>query len=275
MIEPLHIADEKGGAMSARTQSAGDVVLQAEDLRKELKMGEVAVHALRGVSLTVRRGEFLGIVGPSGSGKSTLLGLIGGLDSPTSGRIAIDGVDITRMNESQLTRIRNEKIGFVFQFFNLIPTLTALENVALPGQFARKRRVNPQKRARELLDMLGMKERLHHRPTQLSGGQQQRVAIARALVNQPPLLLCDEPTGNLDSEASEIVMSMLRQVQHDFNTTVIVVTHDTGVASAMDRLVTLVDGQIATDVDPRSSVQQAAVQMMKDKRATGEMTVRR
>lgn len=261
--------------MSARRseESSRDVVLEAENVRKELRMGEVVVHALRSVTFNVRRGEFLGVVGPSGSGKSTLLGLIGGLDSPTGGRIMIDGVDITRMSEAQLTRIRNEKIGFVFQFFNLIPTLTAMENVALPGQFARKRRSNPQRRAKELLDMLGLGDRIHHRPTQLSGGQQQRVAIARALVNQPPLLLCDEPTGNLDSEASETVMQMLRQVQREFNTTVIVVTHDMGVASAMDRLITLVDGQIATDVDPRSTAQQAAVKMLKDKRATGEYSL--
>jgi putative ABC transport system ATP-binding protein len=224
-----------------------DVVLSVDGLRKDLRMGEVIVHALRGVTFAVRRGEFLGVVGPSGSGKSTLLGLIGGLDSPTAGTITIDGVNITRMDETQLTRVRNEKIGFVFQFFNLIPTLTALENVALPGQFARSQRTNPQRRAKELLGMLGLGDRLHHRPTQLSGGQQQRVAIARALVNQPPLLLCDEPTGNLDSEASQTVMQMLRQVQSEFQTTVILVTHDTDVAGSMDRLITLVDGQIATD----------------------------
>lgn len=263
--------------MSARGGSGknGEYVLEVENVRKELRMGEVVVHALRGVSLNVRQGEFLGIVGPSGSGKSTLLGLIGGLDSPTAGRILIDGVDITRMSEAQLTQVRNEKIGFVFQFFNLIPTLTALENVALPGQFARKRRTNPQKRAKELLGMLGLSDRLHHRPTQLSGGQQQRVAIARALVNEPPLLLCDEPTGNLDSEASDAVMQMLRQVKREVNTTVIVVTHDMSVASEMDRLITLVDGHVAGDVDPRSTAQQAALKVLRDKRATGEIAAQR
>ncbi|MBK8025713.1 MAG: ABC transporter ATP-binding protein [Chloroflexi bacterium] len=263
--------------MSARGGSGknSEYVLEVENVRKELRMGEVVVHALRGVSLNVRQGEFLGIVGPSGSGKSTLLGLIGGLDSPTAGRILIDGVDITRMSEAQLTQVRNEKIGFVFQFFNLIPTLTALENVALPGQFARKRRTNPQKRAKELLGMLGLSDRLHHRPTQLSGGQQQRVAIARALVNEPPLLLCDEPTGNLDSEASDAVMQMLRQVKREVNTTVIVVTHDMSVASEMDRLITLVDGHVAGDVDPRSTAQQAALKVLRDKRATGEIAAQR
>ncbi len=239
--------------MSAKAKQKNEnanAVLSVEKLRKDLRMGEVIVHALRGVTFDVMRGEFLGVVGPSGSGKSTLLGLIGGLDSPTAGRIVIDGVDITRMNEAQLTRVRNEKIGFVFQFFNLIPTLSALENVALPGQFARQQRANPHKRAKELLGVLGLGDRLHHRPTQLSGGQQQRVAIARALVNQPPLLLCDEPTGNLDSEASENVMQMLRQVQREFQTTIILVTHDTEVAGTMDRLITLVDGQIASDTAP-------------------------
>ncbi len=249
-----------------------DIVLRVDDLRKDLKLGEVVVHALRGVSLTVARGEFMGIIGPSGSGKSTLLGLIGGLDTPTSGTVRIDGTDITRMNERELTRIRNEKIGFVFQFFNLIPTLTALENVALPMQFSPHHKGSATKRAKELLELLGLGDRLHHRPTQLSGGQQQRVAIARALANDPPLVLCDEPTGSLDSEASETVMKALRDVQAKIGTTVIIVTHDPDVASQLDRLITLVDGAIASDSDPRSTAQQAAVKVLKDKRATGELS---
>ena len=248
-----------------------DEVLRVEDLRKDLQLGEVAVHALRGVSLSVTRGEFMGIIGPSGSGKSTLLGLIGGLDTPTGGKVFIDGTDITNMSERALTRIRNEKIGFVFQFFNLIPTLTALENVALPLQFSAKRAGNANQRAKELLVMLGLGDRLDHRPTQLSGGQQQRVAIARALANHPPLILCDEPTGSLDSEASDAVMSALRDVQAKTNTTVIIVTHDPNVASQLDRLITLVDGQISDDNDPRSTAQQAAVLVLKEKRATGEL----
>src|SRR5205809_10265 len=165
------------------------LVLRTEDVEKDLKVGEVTVRALRGVTLSVQQDEFLGIVGPSGSGKSTLQGLIGGLDSPTSGKVFIDNTDITNLSERALTRVRNEKIGFVFQFFNLIPTLTALENVSLPIQFARKPKFNPRKRAKDLLEMLGMGDRLTHRPSQLSGGQQQRVAIARALANTPPLLL--------------------------------------------------------------------------------------
>jgi ABC-type lipoprotein export system ATPase subunit len=246
-------------------------VLEAQELRKDLQMGEVTVHALRNVSLRVAQGEFMAIIGPSGSGKSTLLGLIGGLDTPTSGRIFIDGQDITDLNERDLTRVRNEKIGFVFQFFNLIPTLTALENVALPIQFAAKRKFNPNKRAKELLDMLGVGDRLHHRPSQLSGGQQQRVAIARALANNPPLLLGDEPTGSLDSASSEVVMRALRDVQRNTNTTVILVTHNMEVASQVDRLVTLVDGHLAEDTDPRTTAQIAAARMLREKRATGEI----
>jgi putative ABC transport system ATP-binding protein len=186
----------------------------------------------------------VGIVGPSGSGKSTLLGLIGGLDTPTSGKIAIDGVDISRMNEDQLTEIRNEKIGFIFQFFNLIPTLTALENVALPMQFARQRRHNPEKRAKELLTALGLRDRMRHRPSELSGGQQQRVAIARALANDPPLLLADEPTGNLDSESGAIVLEALENIRQTAGTTVVIVTHDPALAGRADRVLTLVDGMI-------------------------------
>lgn len=254
------------------TDPHNHLVLRAEKLTKELKVGEVSVQALRGVTLDVERGEFMGIVGPSGSGKSTLLGLIGGLDSPTSGKVWVDGTDITNLSERALTRIRNEKIGFVFQFFNLIPTLTALENVSLPIQFSSARKFNPVKRARELLEMLGLGDRLHHRPTQLSGGQQQRVAMARALANNPPLLLCDEPTGSLDTEASATVMNALREVKNNLKTTVIIVTHSMDVASQLDRLVTLVDGRIAADVDPRSSAQMAAVKLLKDKRATGELS---
>jgi len=247
------------------------IVVRTEDLRKDLKMGEVTVHAVRGVTLAVEAGEFLGIIGPSGSGKSTLLGMIGGLDTPTEGRIFIDGEDITHLSERALTRVRNEKIGFVFQFFNLVPTLTALENVALPVQFARDRQFNPTRRAEELLELLGLGDRMKHRPSQLSGGQQQRVALARALANNPPLLLCDEPTGNLDSESSEVVMRALRSVQQQMNTTVVVVTHDMDVASQMDRLVALVDGRIAEDIDARSTAQMEAVRIMREKRKTGEL----
>jgi len=220
-------------------------VIDVQNITKELRMGSHIVHALRGVSMKIERGEMVGIIGPSGSGKSTLLGIIGGLDTPTEGHVFIDGVDVSRMREDKLTEIRNEKIGFIFQFFNLIPTLTALENVALPIQFARRPQFNANARARELLKLLGLADRTHHLPSQLSGGQQQRVAIARALANNPPLLLADEPTGNLDSESGEIVLAALREIQQTSGATVVLVTHDRDLAGRADRTITLVDGQIA------------------------------
>jgi len=221
-----------------------DIVIRVIDVSKELRLGKITIHALRSVNMDIYAGEIVSVVGPSGSGKSTLLGLIGGLDTPTSGTIEIDSVDITRMSEDQLTEIRNDKIGFIFQFFNLIPTLTALENVALPIQFARNRRFSPDKRAKELLTLLGLKDRMRHRPSELSGGQQQRVAIARALANNPPLLLADEPTGNLDTESGKMVLEALHQIRDETGTTVVIVTHDPEIAQQTDRTVTLVDGAI-------------------------------
>lgn len=221
-----------------------EIVIRIRDVIKDLPLGKTTIHALRGISMEINAGEMVGIVGPSGSGKSTLLGIIGGLDTPTSGIVEIDGVDITRMNEDQLTEIRNQKIGFIFQFFNLIPTLTALENVALPIQFAQKRKFNPNKRAKELLTILGLGDRIKHRPSELSGGQQQRVAIARALANNPPLLLADEPTGNLDTVSGEVVMNALHTIRREVGTTVVIVTHDTELAGQADRVLTLIDGQI-------------------------------
>jgi putative ABC transport system ATP-binding protein len=226
----------------------GLIAIQAQGVIKQLSLGKVTINALQGVDMEIAAGEMVSIVGPSGSGKSTLLGIIGGLDSPTSGTIALDGVDISRMNEDQLTEIRNEKIGFIFQFFNLIPTLTALENVALPIQFARKRQFNPEKRAKELLTALGLGERLHHRPAELSGGQQQRVAIARALSNNPPILLADEPTGNLDTQSGIAVVETLKRIRFEFGTTIILVTHDRELAAQTDRTLHLVDGRITEAV---------------------------
>jgi len=233
-------------------------VIRANQVTRNLKLGTHIVHALRGVDLTIYANEMVGIIGPSGSGKSTLLGIIGGLDSPTEGTIEIDGIDITRMSEGQLTDIRNQKIGFVFQFFNLIPTLTALENVALPIEFAQVRRHKPFNRARELLDMLGLDGRFHHRPSELSGGQQQRVAIARALANNPPILLADEPTGNLDTHSGETVLQALKTIRAENGTTVVMVTHDQSLASQMDRVLTLVDGRIVNGIasDPSNLQEQ-------------------
>lgn len=219
-------------------------VIRTQGLTKDLPLGKTVVNALRGVDMAIYQGEIVGIVGPSGSGKSTLLGLIGGLDKPSKGSIQIDGVEISRMNEDQLTEIRNEKIGFIFQFFNLIPTLTAVENVALPIQFARKPAFNATKRAKELLTLLGLKDRMHHRPSELSGGQQQRVAIARALANNPPLLLADEPTGNLDSESGALVLEELQNIRRETGTTIVIVTHDQELAGRTDRILTLIDGRI-------------------------------
>ena len=218
-------------------------LIEAASLTKEFHLGDQVVAAVDGVDLAIDAGEIVSIVGPSGSGKSTLLGLIGGLDQPSSGSVAIDGVEITGLNERRLTNIRNEKLGFVFQFFNLIPSLTALENVALPIQFSRRRQFEPEERAAELLSHLGLKDRLSHRPSQLSGGEQQRVAIARALANNPPILLTDEPTGNLNREAGQLVIETLKQVREDFRTTVVLVTHDEGLAAQADRTLTLVDGK--------------------------------
>jgi putative ABC transport system ATP-binding protein len=226
-------------------------VIYTENLSKRYTLGGGhTVTALNGVTLIIEAGEIVSIVGPSGSGKSTLLSIIGGLDTPTDGSVKIDGIETRRMNENQLTDLRNEKIGFIFQFFNLIPTLTAQENVALPIQFARKPQFNPSTRARDLLKTLGMGDRLNHRPTELSGGQQQRVAIARALANNPPLILADEPTGNLDSESGQTVLETLKRVRQEFGTTIVIVTHDMDLAAQADRQLHLVDGQLVQALEP-------------------------
>ncbi|MCI0713696.1 MAG: ABC transporter ATP-binding protein [Chloroflexi bacterium] len=248
-----------------------DIVLETRDITKSFKTGQIRVDVLKGITLQIQRGEFTGIIGPSGSGKSTLLGIIGGLDLPTSGQVILDGLDITRVSENKLTEIRNQKIGFVFQSFNLIPSLSAQQNVALPIRFSKKRNFNASKRAKELLQLLGMSDRLHHRPSQLSGGQQQRVAIARALANDPAVLLADEPTGNLDTESSQMVMAAFRHVREQLGTTVIVITHDMEIASQMNRLISLIDGQIAGDHDPRVEAEMAAIMNIKQKRETGEI----
>lgn len=223
-------------------------VIDVQNVTKDLKLGQHTVHALQGVTMQIQRGEMVSIVGPSGSGKSTLLGIIGGLDHPTTGEVYIDGVNITNMGEDQLTEIRNEKIGFIFQFFNLIPTLTAAENVALPIEFANHTNHHPTARAKDLLKLLGLADRTHHRPTQLSGGQQQRVAIARALANDPPLLLADEPTGNLDTDSSEAVLNALEDIRQTTGTTVVIVTHDRELARRADRVLTLEDGAIVDEL---------------------------
>ncbi|MDP3629550.1 MAG: ABC transporter ATP-binding protein [Actinomycetota bacterium] len=206
-------------------------------------MGEVDISALREVDLRIPRGEFVAIVGPSGSGKTTMLNLLGGLDTPTHGSIAVDGTDITGYTERQLTFFRREKIGFVFQFFNLIPTLTAEENVQFAIELASRDGVPPDTNAAELLTRVGLGERIHHFPSQLSGGEQQRVAVARALAKDPVLVLGDEPTGNLDFRTGKLVLGALKEMNRE-GKTVILVTHNTPLARVADRILHIRDGQI-------------------------------
>jgi putative ABC transport system ATP-binding protein len=204
--------------------------------------GTAPLTILHPLSLRVAQGEFLSIVGPSGSGKSTMLGLIAGLDSPSSGEVLIDDVNITRLDEDGLARLRGEKIGFVFQFFHLIPSLTAYENVAVPMEIAGV--ADPQKRARGLLEEVGLTGRAHHYPSQLSGGEQQRVALARALANDPPIVLADEPTGNLDTANGRHIMDLLREVHRTRKTTLVLVTHDAELAAMADVQLVLRDGRV-------------------------------
>ncbi|HEY8286963.1 MAG TPA: ABC transporter ATP-binding protein [Chloroflexota bacterium] len=227
-----------------------------DGVTKDIPLGQRVVHALRGVSLTIGSGEVVAIVGPSGSGKTTLLGLLGGLDSPTSGRIILNGIDITHLSEGKMAGIRNRQIGFVFQSFNLIPTLTALENVALPIQFGRG--PNALRRAADLLRTIGLEDRLGHKPSQLSGGEQQRVAIARALANDPAIILADEPTGNLDSANGARIMHQLLDLRTTLGKTVILVTHDPAIATQADRTVHLRDGLVVDDDLPVPAILHAA-----------------
>jgi putative ABC transport system ATP-binding protein len=221
-----------------------DVVVRTVGLTRRYKMGDTFVDALQGVDLVIARGEFVALVGPSGSGKSTVLNLIGGLDRPTAGEIWIDGTELTARDEKALTRHRRQRVGFVFQSFNLLPRLTAEENVALPLMFGGVAEKERRARARGLLERVGLSERLSHRPTQLSGGEQQRVAIARALVGQPALLLADEPTGNLDTTTGVEIMRLLKELNREHGLTLLVVTHDPEVAAFADRVVHLRDGQV-------------------------------
>ncbi len=218
-------------------------IVEAQDLVKIYPMGATKVHALRGLSLTVEAGEFMSVMGPSGSGKSTLLNLVGCLDTPTEGTVMLDGVDVTRVRRSRLPAIRREKVGFIFQQFNLLGHLTALENVALPLRYSEVKRREARKRAEELLAHVGLGERAKHRPLEMSGGEQQRVAVARALVNRPAIVLADEPTGELDSTNASEIMALLRTLNEE-GQTFIIVTHDPSVAAKTDRTIHLKDGQV-------------------------------
>lgn len=227
------------------------LVIKLENVWKIYKMGDVEVNALQGLSLDVKEGEFLAIMGPSGSGKSTAVNMIGCLDVPTKGKVILDGHDISKLTESELAQIRGRKIGFIFQQFNLIPTLTALENVALPIVFQSVEREKRIGKATELLEIVELGDRMEHKPTELSGGQQQRVAIARSLANNPEVILADEPTGNLDSNTGEMVISFLRKLNRKEGKTIIVVTHENNVARHADRIEFLKDGKIIKSLNKR------------------------
>lgn len=218
-------------------------IIQMQAVTKTYPMGEVTVHALRGLDLAVTRGEFIVLLGPSGSGKTTTLNLVGGLDRPSGGRLVVDGEEITGFSEALLTRYRREKVGFIFQFFNLIPTLTAQENVEFALALTRRGR-SMHAEARDFLAMVGLQDRADHFPSQLSGGEQQRVAIARALAHRPPLLLCDEPTGNLDVDTGRQVLQALRDANRDAGSTVVLVTHNTSIAPMANRVVRIHNGMV-------------------------------
>jgi putative ABC transport system ATP-binding protein len=228
------------------------MLLEAKNLRKNFVRGHQQVEALKGVDLSIEKGEFVSIMGPSGSGKSTLLHLIGGLDLPTSGDVFIDGEPIQKLPDDGLSAFRRRKLGFIFQFFNLLPTLNALENVALPRLLDGESIAEVAPKARALLEQMGLAGRMEHRPDQLSGGEMQRVAIARALVADPLLILADEPTGNLDSKTGESVLRLLSEMARERGHTVLMVTHDSNAASYGTRLVRLRDGQIESDAKVES-----------------------
>ena len=222
-------------------------MIEAVDVAKVYQRGRTEVRALAGVSLTVPRGEFVSVMGPSGSGKSTLLHLLGALDIPGAGTLRIDGRELSRMKDEELSTFRRERLGFVFQFFNLMPTLTALENVMLPGLLSGRARAEMVRRAEALLGTVGLSGRTRHRPDELSGGEMQRVAVARALLMEPAVLLADEPTGNLDSRTGAEVLRMLREATRERGLTVVLVTHDPKAAAVGDRIVRLADGLIVGD----------------------------
>jgi putative ABC transport system ATP-binding protein len=217
-------------------------MIELREVSKTVTSGSEPLTILHPLTTTIPQGQFVAVVGPSGSGKSTLLGLLAGLDAPSTGAVMIDGIDITRLGEDALAKLRGEKIGFVFQFFHLIPSLTAYENVAVPMEI--RGTANAGARARALLEEVGLTGRAHHYPSQLSGGEQQRVALARALANDPPILLADEPTGNLDSTNGRHIMDLLRNIHQTRNTTLILVTHDSELAGMADARITLRDGRV-------------------------------
>ncbi len=227
-------------------------MIELEGITKVYQMGQVQVHALRGMSLRIEPGEWVSIVGPSGSGKSTLMHIIGCLDTPTSGSYRLNGLEVSSMDEKSLSTVRNQEIGFVFQMFNLLPRISALKQVMLPMQYARGKAKLPLRKRREIaakaLEMVGLGDRLNHHPAELSGGEQQRIAIARALVNNPSIILADEPTGNLDTQSGAEVMEIFRKLHRERGIIIVVVTHDDEIAGMAERIVHLRDGLIVDDV---------------------------
>ena len=242
--------------------SVNGQVVVATDLHRRFGEGDAAVDALAGVSTSFERDRFTAIMGPSGSGKSTLMHILAGLDKPTSGTVELDGVDITKLDDGELTNLRRDKLGFVFQFFNLLPVLTAEENLVLPLSIAGRK--PDQQWVETLVHTVGLADRRTHRPAELSGGQQQRVAVARALVSKPAVVFADEPTGNLDSKASADVLRLLRQAVDEFGQTVVMVTHDPVAAAHADRLITLQDGRIVSDAAPGSAAEVIELQKRLD-----------
>ena len=226
------------------TSGLTDPALEARHVRRSLPLGDQRIDILRGIDMRIDRGESVALMGPSGSGKSTLLGILAGLDRPTEGQVLVDGIDITDMPESRLATVRNAKIGMVFQAFNLIPTLTAQENVEVP-LYVGNHPGSAAERARQMLDLVGLAHRTGHKPNQLSGGEQQRVAIARALATDPAIVIADEPTGNLDAQTGELILELLAELRTRLGTTFLIATHDQRVAGRAERTVTIVDGLLA------------------------------
>jgi len=223
-----------------------DWVIEAKDLTKVYQMGDIEVHALRGLSIKIRRGEVIAIMGPSGSGKSTLMNMIGCLDRPTSGEYLLEGEQVSNLKDDQLAEIRNRKVGFVFQTFNLLSRATALSNVELPMRYSGMAR-GRKERAKSALELVGLSDRIHHRPNELSGGEQQRVGIARSLVNDPTIILADEPTGNLDSKSGVEIMQLLLKLNTEQGTTLVIVTHDPEIAQQTQRTILIRDGMVVEE----------------------------
>ncbi len=226
-------------------------VVETERVAKQYQRGKIPVAALNGVNMRVRRGEIVGIIGPSGSGKTTLLNLIGGLDTPSQGKVVVDGVDLGQLGDSELAEYRLKKVGFIFQFYNLISTLSALENVKLPMALANVPKKDQDDRARDLLKTVGLGDRLHHRPDELSGGEQQRVAVARALANGPSVILADEPTGDLDSKSAKRLMDLIKELRKDQKVTFVMVTHDPIVIAQCDRAYAVRDGKVTHELSSK------------------------